>query len=168
MKLIFILILLLSFSSVQSQDCRSNGVVGIEHKIKIELAHEPGGETFAAFEQDSMDQNYLVFTLMEVRDGYFLVNMGRIQEDERLEGWVKKTDALGIYIQNREDGLPLYSSPSEDSEISSYMPGWTPALFSIADCNGQWLKVFSIDGDKKFHGWLQPEVQCTDPYTHCN
>ena len=80
-------------------------------------------------------------------------------------GWVKK-GTLGLVTRNYDNQkLNLYDKPSLDSSTSSVLEKEQIVRVLYA-CN-KWAYVETIsEGDVK-RGWLQPDMQCGNPYTTC-
>jgi hypothetical protein len=84
------------------------------------------------------------------------------------KGWIKRNDiALGIYSKAYQSNLKLYQKPSKASKISSTIGKYIPQLYVI-DCQNNWLLVDIEISGRKYFGWMDPDMQCSNPYTTCN
>ena len=40
--------------------------------------------------------------------------------------------------------------------------------YTIKDCKGKWIYAYREKNGQIFQGWLEPTMQCPNPYTTCN
>lgn len=82
--------------------------------------------------------------------------------------YVKK-GTLGTWIYNYNDSIddydsvPLYEEPSVGSKIITKVKKENSVVI-ILDINGSWIFVETIAKGKKKRGWLDPKMQCGNPY----
>lgn len=82
------------------------------------------------------------------------------------EFFVKK-GTLGTIIYNYNDSIdpvpvPLYEKPSSNSAIIQIEEINGVAI--ILDIQGDWMFIETIGKGKKKRGWLDPKMQCGNPY----
>lgn len=81
-----------------------------------------------------------------------------------------KNSYIGIYARNYgENGkLNLYTSPDKNSAVESTVNEFIYKLYTIEDCQEDWLKV-QLDYERKtYTGWMEKDMQCANPYSTCN
>jgi uncharacterized protein YgiM (DUF1202 family) len=112
----------------------------------------------------------LTFTILDSKDEFFKVKIGRAIEGQQQTGWIEMQKYLGTYARNYSDNdtLFLYSRPDLKSNLTDTINEYYTELYTITDCEGKWAKVTMKTTDKEFNGWLEPEMQCSSPYTTCN
>ena len=76
---------------------------------------------------------------------------------------------LGTWVYNYNDSIddfdsvPLYEEPSLNSKIITQLKG-KDSVVIILDIEGSWMFVETIAKGKKKRGWLDPKMQCGNPY----
>jgi hypothetical protein len=82
--------------------------------------------------------------------------------------YVKK-GTLGTWIYNYNDSIddyapvPLYEKPSLDSKIITRVKKENSVAI-VLDIDGNWMFIETIAKGKKKRGWLDPKMQCGNPY----
>ena len=84
---------------------------------------------------------------------------------------------LGTWIYNYNDNtytympVPLYAEPSVDSKIVELVPP-EHSVALILDIKDGWMLVEPITKGERIKGWLNPKMQCGNPFGlhagHCN
>jgi hypothetical protein len=76
---------------------------------------------------------------------------------------------LGTWIYNyndsidKYDSVPLYEEPSLNSKIITRVEEENSVAI-VLDINGSWMFVETIAKGNKKRGWLDPKMQCGNPY----
>jgi hypothetical protein len=82
--------------------------------------------------------------------------------------YVKK-GTLGTWVYNYNYGtdefepVPLYKEPCKNSKITTMLKG-KDSVVIILDIQGDWMFVETFTKGKKKSGWLDPKMQCGNPY----
>ena len=154
-----------------SSKCNCKALVDVEYKKEIVVFDKPNGEVLKRIMHNIKEEDFLILTIRKDSLDYFYVDISySIRENTNTRGWIKKTNAIGIYARNYSLGekLNLYSRPNLTSKIISTIPEWTNQLYVITKCSQEWAYVkIKYKGQLK-EGWLQPDEQCDNPYTTCN
>lgn len=150
--------------------CNCDGLVSWQNDVQLALYHEPDGKVIDTLTHNIAGENPLVFTIYEVEDQFFKVEIGGSMQEERQTGWIKQAPYLGTYARNYNPNVPLllYKEPDLNSAPADTVDTYYPNLYSITNCDGQWARVTLQTDDKTFKGWLEPGMQCPNPYTTCN
>ena len=169
--IIIILICLLTKSYGQTSDkCNCDALIDPQSKDEIIVYDKPKGKPIKALRNKSSDENYLVLTIDNDSLDYFHVSIAyALTENSNVKGWVKKSNLIGTYARNYPGNkLFLYSKPDVKSAIKNTIPEWLNQLYIIKNCYKKWVYVtIKYNGELK-EGWLQPDLQCSNPYTTCN
>ncbi|MDR0790656.1 MAG: hypothetical protein LBO06_07655 [Bacteroidales bacterium] len=89
---------------------------------------------------------------------------------EDCDYYVKK-GTLGTWIYNINDtngeyeAIPIYKEPNTNSKVVANLKKENSVVI-ILDVQGEWMFVETITGKRK-RGWLNPKMQCGDPYGRC-
>lgn len=86
-------------------------------------------------------------------------------QDLNLKGWVKKGS---LYLNTRNyDGqdIVLYKRANKSSEINGLLKG--EQMVKVIDGCGKWALVEGAGKNGKIKGWIEPNMQCGNPYTTC-
>ena len=168
---ILIIIFILSISSCQSQDCDCRGFIDWESDKIINIYSDSDGKTkIAELQNDLENEDFLTFKILESNKDYFKVEIKREMNDKRISGWIKKVKEIAVYDRNYSgtENLNLYSEPNLKSEIKTVVAEYHTDYYTIADCKGKWIYVYREKDGEVFEGWLEPNMQCPNPYTTCN
>ena len=169
-SIIFILtILSLKIIAQTSTKCNCSALVDPKYTDNIIVFDKPDGKPIKELKNNIKDQNNLTLTIDKDSSIFFHVAIGfALTDNSNLKGWVKKSNVIGIYARNYNDTLLLFSKPDLKSKINSTIPNWTNQLYVIDKCYNDWVFVtIKYKGQIK-KGWLQPDKQCSSPYTTCN
>lgn len=170
MKILSI-IFLLTFISCQSQNCDCEGFIDWESDRIINVYSNLRGETKIAELQNDIDnEDFLIFKILESDKNFFKVEIGRAMNENRVTGWIEKIKEIATYDRNYSgtETLNLYAEPNLESKIKSKITEYQTDYYTIKDCNGKWIYAYREKDDKIFDGWLEPSMQCPNPYTTCN
>ena len=150
--------------------CNCDGLVDWQKDVKIKLFDNPNGQIIDTLTHDIQGEDFLTFTILDSEAEFFKVKIGRVIEGQQKTGWIKKEEYLGTYARNYSDNdtLFLFSKPDQKSKPSDTIKKYYTELYTITDCEGKWAKVTMKTTDKEFKGWIEPEMQCSSPYTTCN
>jgi len=85
-------------------------------------------------------------------------------------GWIFG-QLVGVDTRNYGGAiLKLYGEPTKGSDIVSVIPGEMIYAHSpmIMDCCEDWAYIYVRDTlGNEYEGWLEPEMQCSNPVTTC-
>lgn len=165
------LILLLIFISCQAQNCDCEGFIDWKSDRIISVYSDSDGKIkIADLQNDIENEDFLIFKILESGKSYFKVEIGRATTEERIIGWIKKLKEIAIYTRNYEisETLNLYTEPNLESKIKTRITEYQKEYFTIIDCTGQWIYAHREEYGEVFEGWLEPKMQCANPYATCN
>lgn len=150
--------------------CSCDGLVDWHKDVKVKLFDKPNGQVIDTLTHDIQGEDFLTFTIMDSEAEFFKVKIGRAIEGQQKIGWIKKENYLGTYARNYSDNdtLFLFAKPDLKSKPTDTISKYYTELYIITDCKGKWAKVTMKTNDREFKGWIEPEMQCSNPYTTCN
>ena len=150
--------------------CNCDGLVDWRKDVKVKLFDQPNRQVINTLTHDIQGEDFLTFTIYDSQDEFFKVKIGRAIEGRQQTGWIEKEDYLGTYARNYSDNdtLFLFTNPDLKSKPTDTISKYYTELYTITDCEGKWAKVIMKTTDKEFKGWIEPEMQCSSPYTTCN
>lgn len=114
-------------------------------------------------ELDQSEEGGFIVRIIRENENLFLVDFEAI---ELKNVWVKKGE-LGINTRNYDgQQIPLFESYSTSSNIISIL--FEEQTVKVLDVCKDWAYIEGIGkSGEKVRGWLQPDMQCWDPYTTC-
>ena len=165
------IIFLLTFISCQSQNCDCEGFIDWESDRIIQIYSDSNGKTkITELQNDLENEDFLIFKILESNKEYFKVEIGRAMSENRITGWIKKIKEIAVYDRNYSDSetLILYTEPKKESKIKTKVSEYRTDYYTIKDCNGKWIYAYREKEGEILEGWLEPKMQCPNPYTTCN
>jgi len=161
---------ILCLSDYGQSKCNCEGLIDIEYKGQVCIYDKPNGKIVDSIANDLLNEDFLVLTIMDIKNGFFSVSIKRPIANLEKSGWINSESYIGTYARNYSVNitLNLYSLPTKDSKIESSVKKWIEKLYRITDCKGNWLKVKISHENMTYSGWLEKEMQCANPYTYCN
>ena len=132
------------------------------------LYDEPGGKIVKKLEQDTTNEDYLIFIIDKEEGNYFHLKFTYSISRRSFTGWITKLQYLGTYVRNYKDSVLLYSEPRLKSRVNSIIPEWDNSLYQVIHCSDKWMYVKKMYKGQAKEGWLAPYMQCSNPYTTCN
>ena len=165
------IILLLTFISCQSQNCDCEGFIDLESNKIINLYSDSDGITkIAELQNDIENEDFLIFKILESNNDHFRVEIGRAMSEDRISGWIKKVKEIAVYDRNyiELETLNLYTKPNLKSKVKTKVTEYNVDYYTIKDCKGKWIYAYREKNGQIFQGWLEPTMQCPNPYTTCN
>ena len=150
---------------------KSNCSIIIDPKYKgsVILYNEPSGSVLKKIQHNFSNEDYVVLDIIGKNDSMFYVNANFSIKGLICKGWVKKDNpVLGIYSKAYNGNLKLYEKPGINSKINCIVKKYTPQLYHVIDCQKNWLLVYIEVYGKKYKGWMDPTMQCDNPYSTCN
>jgi hypothetical protein len=158
-----------SFGQI-SQTCSCEAIIDVKYKGDILLFKNPKGQESKKLRHNLKEEDFLVLTIKKDSADYFLVDISYAIDDKKsFKGWIAKSDKIGTFAKNYSPGtLKLFSNPDSKSKVKTIVPEWTPLLYTITKCSGNWVFVKISFKGEKFAGWLSPDKQCANPYSTCN
>lgn len=131
----------------------------------LNVYNKPEGEIIAKL-PPAEEAGHIV-NIVDIEKGFFKIEFEFIKETNLKSkyAWVKK-GTLGLVTRNYDNKeLNLYDKPNIDSSVASVLKG--EQIVKVLDVCNKWAYVETISqGDTK-RGWLQPDMQCGNPYTTC-
>lgn len=167
MQIIFYIFcfLLLGCNTSNKKECDFFEVRAFTHyndNRKLDVYSKPlDGEILKNISSDEEAGHILQIT--DIDNLFFKVSF---EDLELKDVWVKK-GTLGLVTRNYDNQeLNLYDSPNLDSSVSAILKG--EQIVRVLDVCNKWAYVETIDEDDGAkRGWLQPDMQCGNPYTTC-
>jgi len=169
--LIFIFFLSLTIKCFGQVNCNCGAIINIDFKNDVSILDKPNGNIIKKLRHNFEEEDFLILTIKKDTVGYFKVEISySIKENSNIIGWIKKDTNIGTFAKNysQKEKLNLYSKPNKKSKINSNVPNWTNQLYVIEKCSEKWVYVKIKYKGKIKEGWLEPEMQCDNPYTTCN
>lgn len=156
------------FQTIKVKEKCSCSSILIPKHVRVPIYDKPKGKKVDYIMNDTLKEDYFTVIIKQQSDSFFFVSASTVQDTLERQGWIEMRH-LGIYPNNYSEPVILYSLPNRSSKIKSTIikPEYYP--FGILNCKGKWLYVRYLDADKKLkEGWLEPGMQCANPYTTCN
>lgn len=171
-KIAFVFIFLITLDSYSQSLTRKrvecNVLVDVDYKGTIDL-YDKKGKVIRKLQNNIAKQDFIVLTIIGRKDSMFRAIATYQVSGDSLEGWIKKNNYnIGVYARNYASELNLYQMPDKKSNVKSVVRKYTPELYHVVNYEGDWLYVYIVIENKKYEGWLEPEMQCANPYTTCN
>lgn len=90
--------------------------------------------------------------------------------EKRIVGWIKKIKEIAVYDRNYSDSetLNLYTEPNLKSKIETKITEYNIDYYTIMDCKDKWIYTHREKNGIVVKGWLEPSMQCPNPYSTCN
>lgn len=174
MKRIFLLVvILLCGISVYAQkteeecSCNSAAFIDIEYKGPIPLYDKPDGKVITYMKHDFANESFIHFEITKKKGKMIHIKAYTI-DLVYPHGWINIDSHIGIYSRAYNGGLKLYSSPNDKSAVQSIIQEYDPEMYTVIDCQGEWLKVKRILHGKTYMGWMSPDMQCPNVYSTCS
>lgn len=126
----------------------------------LDIYDAPNGKIVRRIPPDE-EAGHIVY-ISGVKDNFFEVDF---EELNIKNVWIKK-GMLGLITRNYDGRkLNLYKSPKLDSKVSSVLEN--EHIVKVMNVCNDWAYVETINDGKTKKGWLQPDMQCGNPYTTC-
>lgn len=118
---------------------------------------------------DLENENIVMFKLLEKNDSmFFVVAYWALDEKKIAEGWIYKSNHLGIFSAAYARDFVLYEEPYDRNKIVVIDNEYNPEMYEVIDFKGRWLKIKARIENKFYEGWIPPEMQCSNVYSTCN
>lgn len=177
-KTIILLAVVISFlqgclqqSEATVSTCECSIILDPEFKGTLDVFDAPNGRVLKAVGHNQADEDFIFLELRKSTDQYFEVSVHFSLEGHIVDGWVRKSDVLGIYSRayNSTDTFELFDTSDTGSQKPIVVMEYSQELLPVIDCDSNgWLKVRYSMNEKVYEGWLPKEAQCANPYTPCN
>jgi hypothetical protein len=174
-KIVFVLLFIFNQISGQTQSkgikkCNCTVLLNPDYTGSINLYQSPNGKSSTEIRHNERDEDYIIFEVKKSTDRYFFVSANYSINGYIADGWIKKSNLLGVYSRKYEenDSLVLYKFPDRNLEANSVIKKYNIEFLKVIDCDYNWVRVQFKIGDKIYSGWIPPEMQCNNPYTTCN
>lgn len=157
-------------SGFAQSKCDCEALIDFNFNGQVYIYDRPSGVIVDSISNDYTVEDFLVMKITGTKCDFFHAEINRKIADMSKTGWIKKNEYIGTYARNYTDGetMTLYSKPTKNSPGKSLVTNWIPDLYVVDDCKKNWLHVKMKHEDKKYIGWLEPDMQCPDPYSSCN
>lgn|SRR5690554_1054278 len=163
-------LLFLSLSVIAQDQCDCEILIHDAYFGQVYIYDQPNGEIIDSIRHDIGNEDYLLGHITAKKEDYFKVTLALEMSGVEKSGWIQKSSYIGIYARNYgENGkLNLYTSPDKNSAVESTVNEFIYKLYTIEDCQEDWLKV-QLDYERKtYTGWMEKDMQCANPYSTCN
>lgn len=159
------LLLIILFVSCQSRDkeCLNANVKAFTHHLEDKLPIYKNTKGALLKEIDPDEEAGWIVQVIGVEGEYFKINIADLNLNEV---WVLK-QSLSLNTRNYDgQDIPLYKSPNKHSaEVATLIKEQTVI---ILDACRDWVYVKGKGRNgKEVKGWLEPDMQCGNPYTTC-
>lgn len=126
----------------------------------LDIYDTPKGKLIRKIPPDE-EAGYIVY-ILDVKDDFFNVDF---EELDIKNVWIRK-GTLGIVTRNYDsEKLNLYKNPKLESKVSYVLEN--EQIVKVLNVCNDWAYVETISDNKVQKGWLQPDMQCGNPYTTC-
>lgn len=104
-----------------------------------------------------------IFNIQKAKGSWLKISIPTLHNST---AWIN-AGGLGTATRNYDNKpILLYQKPDKKSKTVSELHGQQIVL--IYGCSGHWAYVKGKGKDgKEVEGWLEPEMQCPNPYTTC-
>lgn len=166
--LLFLIAINIKAQAVKHQALNCKILVDINYEGNINV-YDNTGKIVKKLKNNIKKEDFISLTIIGTNDSMYNVIANQAFEGVIAKGWIKKNNPhIGIYVRNYDSPLSLYQKPEEKSKIQSTIKHYYPILFHFKDCENNWLYIYIVIANKKFEGWLSPDMQCANSYTTCN
>ncbi len=145
----------------QSNKCEDTSVLAFTHikSNQLILYKSIDGNELEKIKPD--EEAGWVVQIKESQDDYYLIYI----RDLKLEGWVKK-GSLGLNTRNYDgQEIILYEFADKSSKSVGYLAYEQTVI--VLDVCGEWAYVEGGGKAGIIRGWIEPGMQCGNPYTTC-
>ncbi|MDB5198117.1 MAG: hypothetical protein JWO92_80 [Chitinophagaceae bacterium] len=149
----------------QDNKCECGGLLDINNLKKISILKKPDGPHKYFIQNNKPKEIFYSFDILQQKNNFFQV-IPFAMEKALDTGWINGS-YLKIYARNYSSKLILYSKPSSSSSSQVVIKKYNPDTYQILACRGKWVYVRLIK-NRIYEGWLDPNMQCDNPYTTCN
>lgn len=162
----FILHIIILFCSCQvadEQQCSEVNMKAFTHHFEDKLSIYKNINGALLNEIDSDEEAGWIVEIIGVNEDYFEININ----DLNIYGvWVLKP-SLGLNTRNYDgQSISLYREPTKKSDEVARLDEEQTVMILDACKDWAYIKGKSKDG-KEVEGWLEPSMQCGNPYTTC-
>ena len=160
-------LLLVGQSNIKNDCC---ALIDPNYKGDVVIYDNPNGNIVKILRHSISEEGeyYLALSIFNDSLGFFYVAIGLLSSDKKeIKGWIKKINYIGTYTRNYSSTLNLYDSPSLKSKKRSTIPGGEDCFAIIDSCYKKWVLVRIKNKGKIKKGWIEPDMQCCNPYTNC-
>ena len=167
-KYLLLLSLLLAKVPLFAQNhCKCNLLIDPNYYGKVVLYSGPGGKVLSHLKNDSSAEDYLALCVDNDTLGYFHAKIQYCMSGKSFTGWIRKKAFVGIYTRNYSSMLHLYTKMDTNSKVRSTAL-CHGGFFPVSKCENRWVYVKQMIDRIEIEGWIDPQMQCDNPYTTCN
>lgn len=168
-KYIILFYLLILFVDLKAQtskykDCDLNAFTSPISIKAVNVYNEINGQIIMRLYADSIEGAGHIVSIIASKDGWL-----RIKSDCFSVGsfaWIKGGN-LGLSTRNyNNEPISLYEEPNKNSKVINEL--FEQQIVLIFEADGQWAYIKGKgENGIDIIGWLEPEMQCPNPYTTC-
>lgn len=161
MKLL-IAFFLLVIIGCNSQECENISVRGFTHSDSNTLFVYENPNLVSNFNKINPDEEGgWISKIIDVQGEFFKIEI----VDLKLNGWIKK-GSLSLNTRNYDgQKVFLYEKPYLSSKKVNFLEN--EQTVKILDVCSGWAYIETYEKGVKKTGWLEPNMQCGNPYTTC-
>lgn len=147
----------------------ANVFLDIDYYGEIAVYNHPQGTVIYKIKNDSIQEEYVLFDLIDKNDSMFFVEAySSLSNNMTTKGWIKKSSHLGIFSSVYQGSMVLYKEPDKKSLAIKNDKQYCPDMYEVVDFKDNWLKIIVKDNGRSIEGWMPPEEQCCNVYSTCN
>ncbi len=168
MRILLALILLAIATRSWGQD-KCSAIVDWRYLEPIGIYATPGGEVIAQLRNDSVAEDFIEMEILDESRDHLHVSITMSIARDVKTGWIKKAEYIGAYLRHEQTprmNLSLFETPSAKKPI--VVKDWMPALLTIEECKGKWVRVSTTQNGQRIVGWIAKSELCANAYTTCN
>jgi hypothetical protein len=163
MKAIKFIFIIFFSCQVLDKNCSDINVRAFTHHFekKLLIYNNPHGELMKTIDSD--DEAGWIVEIVSSKDDYFNINIKDLDLDNV---WVIKS-SLSLNTRNYDgQSIMLYQGPTKKSSKAGVLDKEQTVM--ILDACKDWVYVKGENNNgKEVRGWLEPDMQCGNPYTTC-
>lgn len=158
--LIAVIVIIVGCQSNYSDEILVRGFTHSDSEI-LDVYEPSGGKVLKSIGPD--EEAGWIVNIIGKQDNYFLINI----KDLSLDSIFVLKGTISLNTRNYDgQQIELYKLSDKHSEIVAYLNG--EQTVKILDVCKEWAYVEGKRANgKNVKGWLEPDMQCGNPYTTC-
>ncbi len=153
-----------SLNQAKRTECKLQGFTNPFTIEATNVYNDIDGQIIMTLYTDSIEGAGHIVTVIASEKGWLKLECECFSEGTF--AWIKGGE-IGTATRNyNNEVIPLYQEPDKKSKIVSELYGQQIVLIYGGSRHWAYVKGKEKDG-KEVEGWLEPEMQCPNPYTTC-
>jgi len=153
-----------SLNQIKTAKCKLQGFTSPFSIEATNVYNDLNGQIIMTLYADSIEGAGHIITIIASKKEWLKLDCESISEGTF--AWIKG-GKVGTATRNyNNEVIPLYQEPDKKSKVVSELHGQQIVLIYGGSGHWAYIKGKGKDG-KEVEGWLEPEMQCPNPYTTC-